>query len=347
MDEMQNPDEEGLIHVSHVEPGIIRLRRGKGFVYFNGNDEKITDPEVLHRIKSLGIPPMWKNVWICPWPNGYIQAIGTDAKNRKQYLYHPDWTLYQQNYKFQKLREFALALPEIRQVVEQNLRKHNWPREKVLSLILGILDENYLRVGNRRYYEQNESHRLTTLRRKHVMVEGRDMIFQYKGKSNKYHRIKLQNPKLKKLIKGCSELRGYEVFKYIDDHGQIVPVDSRDVNEYLKEITGQDFTSKYFRTWGGTVLALKCFPIALEKKKEKPRIKLEREIVKQVAKELNNTIAVCKKYYIHPAVLEALDENFTLDNYPIDDQPEELSLEERAALAIIEKYEEKKIDSLT
>jgi DNA topoisomerase I len=340
MNEMSRIIDEGLIHVSHVEPGIIRLRRGKGFVYFNGNNEKITDSEVLERIKSLGIPPMWENVWICPLPNGYLQAVGMDAKKRKQYLYHPDWILYQQSYKFQKLREFALALPKIRQVVEQNLRKHSWPREKVLSLILGILDEKYLRVGNRRYYEQNESHGLTTLRRKHLKVEGKDIIFQYKGKSNKYHKVKLHNPRLNKLIKGCSELRGYELFKYIDDHGQIVPVDSRDVNEYLKEITGQDFTSKYFRTWGGTVLAVKSYPVALEKKNENPRITLEREIVKQVSIRLNNTIAVCKAYYIHPAVLKALNGDFSLEKYPVDDQPEKFSLEERVVLAIIEKYDE-------
>jgi DNA topoisomerase I len=223
--------------------------------------------------------------------------------------------------------------------VEKNLRKQSWPREKVLSLVLALLDESYLRVGNRRYAEINESHGLTTLRRKHLVVEGRDMVFQYKGKSNKYHKVKLRNPRLKRLIKGCSELRGYEIFKYIDDDGKIIPVNSRDVNEFLREITGEEFTSKFFRTWGGTVLAVRKHPLAMEKKKEKPRIKLEREIVKQVAEELNNTIAVCKTYYIHPAVLEKLDENFCIDDYPIEKQPTELDREERVVLTIIEQNE--------
>jgi DNA topoisomerase I len=331
--------EDGLIHVNVNESGIRRRRRGKGFVYFDEYGERITDPEILQRIKNLVIPPMWQDVWISPWANGYLQATGFDAKKRRQYMYHPQWTQYQQSFKFQKLRTFALALPHIREVVKKNLGKQKWPREKVLSLIVGVLDESYLRVGNKRYYNENNSHGLTTLRRKHMAIEGGELIFQYKGKSKKYHTVRLRNSRLNRLIKGCSELRGYEVFKYIDDDGKIVPVDSKDVNDFLREITGEDFTSKYFRTWGGTVMAVKNHPVAMEIKKEKPRIKLEREIVKQVSQQLNNTVAVCRTYYIHPAVLQVLDENFSPSSYDISNAPESLSYEEKLVLAIVDEFE--------
>jgi DNA topoisomerase I len=333
-------EQDGLIHVNVNEPGLRRRKRGTGFVYLDEKGDRITDSDVINRIKSLTIPPMWQDVWISPWPNGYLQAAGMDARGRRQYLYHPEWTSYQQSFKFQKLKEFAYALPQIRAVVEKNLRKQGWPREKVLALIIGILDESYLRVGNKKYSLENESFGLTTLRRKHMAAEGRELVFQYKGKSNKYHTVRLQNPRLNKLIKGCSELRGYEVFKYIDDDGKIAPVDSRDVNEFLRDITGEKFTSKYFRTWGGTVLAVKYHAIALENKKQKPRIKMEREIVKLVSEQLNNTVSVCRTYYIHPAVLQVLDENFSPDIYDISHAPEALSPEEKVVLGIIENYDE-------
>jgi DNA topoisomerase I len=329
-------EDEGLIHVRTDEPGIRRKRSGKGFVYFDDANGRITDKEVIRRIKELSIPPMWENVWICPRENGFLQATGLDARKRKQYLYHNQWVRYQQDFKFQRLSEFARALPDIRAIVEKNLNKHHWPREKVLSLILAILDENYLRVGNRRYYETNETHGLTTLRRKHMVIEGRNMTFQYKGKSNKYHTVQLKNPRLTRLIKQCSELKGYELFKYLDDDGKAIPVDSKDVNEYLKEITGQDFTSKYFRTWGGTVLAIRLFPQAIESIRQNPRLKLEREIVKQVAHRLNNTIAVCKTYYIHPSVLQRLDENFSSEKFDTSRAPVQLAPEEKLAYTIME-----------
>jgi DNA topoisomerase I len=336
MNDLIISEDEGLIHVRSDEPGIRRKRSGKGFVYFDDANQRIANQDVIKRIKELSIPPMWNDVWICSRANGFLQATGMDARKRKQYLYHNQWVQFQQDFKFQQLSEFARALPNIRAIVEKNLNKHHWPREKVLSLILAILDENYLRVGNQRYYETNETHGLTTLRRKHMVIEGRNMMFQYKGKSNKYHTVQLKNPRLTRLIKRCSELKGYELFKYLDDEGKTVPIDSKDVNDYLKEITGRDFTSKYFRTWGGTVLAIRLFPQAIERTLQNPRLKLEREIVKQVAYHLNNTIAVCKTYYIHPLVLQALDKHFAIENYNTSQAPDQLAPEEKLAIAIIE-----------
>jgi DNA topoisomerase I len=342
-EELQNDEEYGLIHVSLDEPGFTRRRKGKAFAYYDDQDQLITDKQIIERIKRLGIPPMWEKVWICPWANGYLQATGLDARKRKQYIYHPDWTSYQQSSKFLKLSEFAYALPGIRNTIEMNLRKQGWKREKVLSLVLAILDEHYLRVGNRRYFQQNETHGLTTLRRKHLVAEGRNIAIRFKGKSHKFHNVQIRNPRLRKLVIACSELRGYELFKYLDEEGKVVPVDSKDVNDFLREISGQDFTSKFFRTWGGTVLAVKNFPKAMERKQQNPRIKLEREIVKQVADELNNTVAVCRTYYIHPSVLLSLNEDFSPDDYDTSNQPRELSQEERLVLSVIEKAQSSQV----
>lgn len=336
-EELQSDKEYGLIHVSLDEPGFTRKRKGKSFAYYDCHQQRITDKEVIERIKGLGIPPMWGKVWICPLPNGYLQATGLDARKRKQYVYHPLWTQYQQSSKFLKLSEFAHALPGIRATIVKNLRKQGWKREKVLSLVLAILDEHYLRVGNRRYFQENETHGLTTLRRKHLVAQGRNIAISFKGKSHKLNNVQIRNPRLRKLVIACSELKGYELFKYLDESGKMIPVDSKDVNEFLREITGQDFTSKFFRTWGGTVLAVKNFPKAMERKQQNPRIKLEHEIVKQVADELNNTVAVCRTYYIHPTVLLSLNEDFSPSDFDISKQPEELAEEEKVVLAIIEK----------
>jgi DNA topoisomerase I len=341
----KNPEyreENGLIHVNNNDPGYSRRRFGRGFIYFGENGEKITDPGILERIRNIGIPPVWKNVWICKSENGYLQATGIDIKKRKQYLYHESWTEYQQNSKFRKIIKFAHSLPAIRQTIHQHLGKRGWPKEKVLALMVGILDEAYLRIGNRQYYQLHGTYGLSTLRRKNLEMNGREIIFKYKGKSQKYRKVKIRNPRFKRLIKQCSELKGYEVFRYVDESGKTVPVDSSDVNFYLKEITGEDFTSKNFRTWGGTVLAVKKFPSAMEKTATNKRLKLRRAIVKEVADELNNTIAVCEKYYIHPAVLDTLSEgNFDPTRFSLKDIPEDLDDDEKLAFAIIQKSQRK------
>ncbi|MBR9999593.1 MAG: DNA topoisomerase IB [Cyclobacteriaceae bacterium] len=326
----------GLIHVSHDDPGFTRQKCGRGFIYFDEKKRRITNPGIIERIKEIGIPPMWKNVWICKSPSGYLQATGIDVKNRKQYLYHEDWTAYQQNFKFQKMVKFANALPAIRETVKSHLRKKGWPKEKVLALIVGILNESYIRIGNRQYLELHGTHGLTTLRRKNLEMNSHGIIFKYKAKSNKYRRVKIRNRSFIRLIKECSELQGYEVFRYLDPSGKTIPVNSTDVNEYLKDITGEDFTSKNFRTWGGTVLAVKKFPAAKEMVEKNKRLKISRAIVKEVAVELHNTIAVCEKYYIHPYVLETLTSGrFDPEKFPLEGTPQELGEAERITLSII------------
>lgn len=327
--------ETGLRHSSDEQPGFKRRRYGKGFVYRDENDEKIVDKKIIERIKKIGIPPNWTEVWICKSEKGHIQAIGRDASNRKQYLYHESWTLAQQENKFHKLIEFAHFLPKIRETVKKDLRKKAWPKEKVIALVVAILDETYVRIGNKQYYELNGTHGLTTLRRKNLKINGKSITFNYKGKSNKFRELTITNKRLVRLIKECSELRGYEVFRYLGENGQTIPVDSSDVNNYLREITGENFTSKNFRTWGGSVLAVKSYQSALEKVQRNKKLKMKSAIVKAVADELNNTVTVCEKYYIHPSILAALHENYNPDEYSLKDINVDLDEEEKIALAII------------
>ena len=321
--------------------GYTRKKSGRGFIYLDDKGNKVTNNETLKRIKKLVIPPMWTEVWICRDSMGHIQATGRDARNRKQYLYHSDWIAHQQQNKFSRLVDFGYALPAIREQIAGLLRKRGWPREKVLALIVAVLDETYVRIGNLYYYETNGTHGLTTLRRKNLEINGNNVTFRYKAKSNKMREVKVKNNKLIRLITQCSELRGYEVFRYINEQGNTVPVDSSDVNEFLREITGSEFTSKNFRTWGGTVLAVKMFPEAREKSQQNKRLKLSRAIVKSVAGKLANTISVCEKYYIHPTVLHALSNNFNPENYSTIQYPKGLSEHEKLALAIIESASSK------
>ncbi len=327
--------DSGLKYSNDETPGYRRKKYGKGFIYIDELDQKITDKKILKRIKSIGIPPMWRDVWICKSRRGHIQATGRDSLNRKQYLYHETWTTIQQENKFHKLIEFGQALPAIRKAVRKDLEKKSWPKKKVLALVIAILDETYIRIGNRYYYETNGTLGLTTLRRKNLEVNGQSITFKYKAKSNKFRELKISNKRLIRLIRQCSELRGYEVFRYLENSGQTVPIDSSDVNDYLRDISGENFTTKNFRTWGGTVLAIRKFKTAKEKVEGNRKLKLRRAIVKEVAKELNNTIAVCEKYYIHPAVLSALDETFNPETCNMENIELDLTEEEKTVLAII------------
>ncbi len=327
----------GLIYVAHDTPGIQRKKQGRRFIYFDKNQKKISQKSAINRIENLSIPPMWKDVWICQSPNGYLQATGLDEMGRKQYLYHKEWTAHQQNLKFQKLLEFGYALTEIRKKVKSHLRKKGWHKEKVIALIVSILDETYIRIGNKIYQDLHGTYGLTTLRRKNLEILQDGILFKYKAKSQKYKTVKLKSKRFKRLIKECSELSGYEVFRYEDKSGKTIPVESKDVNEYLNKISGENFTSKNFRTWGATVLAIKNYPIALQKVKENKRLKLKRSIVKEVAKELDNTISVCEKYYIHPTVLSALlDEDYSSKKFKVKDKPKKLKYEEKLVLSILE-----------
>ena len=290
--------------------GFMRQKKGNGFIYLTESGEEIRDEEILSRIHNLRIPPAWKNVWICKEKSGYIQATGVDAKNRKQYIYHAGWKKISQQQKFGDLEKFVKLLPLIRRQVEKDLRKKGWPKEKVIALIIKILDETYVRIGNELYKNENETFGLTTLRKKHLKDDKNEIHFDYKGKSGKYRRVNISNKRLAKLIRNCAEQPGYEIFRY-RENGKYYPVDSHEVNEYLYSITGKHFTSKSFRTWGGTVLAVKKIEEARDEIKKNKRKNLETTVVKKIANELGNTISVCRTYYIHPFVLnQVIKEDF-------------------------------------
>lgn len=333
----------GLVYVSDEDPGFYRKKRGRGFVYLDEKGKKINNEDVTNRIKNLVIPPVWKDVWICKLPNGHIQATGKDIKKRKQYIYHPEWTRYRNDNKFQRMADFARALPQIRKKSYEHLKLKNWSKEKVLGLIVQLLNEVYIRIGNNYYKEKNSTYGLTTLRRKHLLIEGKNIIFKYKAKSGKLRRVNIQNKKLIKLIKECAELPGYEVFRYIDEKGKYQCIDSYDVNEYLRMISGSDFSSKDFRTWGGTVLAVEKLEEAMEEMEKNPRLELIPTVVGKVADVLGNTKAICRDYYIHPAVLKIIEEDALGDytkglNRKYRQLSKELEPNELITLNIIETY---------
>ncbi len=262
---------------------------------------------MVERLEKLPIPPMWDDVWICQKENGHLQVTGFDEKGRKQYLYHPDWVTYRNANKFNKLIDFAKELPSIRKRVQQDLQQEEWTKERVLALVVSVLDEAYIRIGNKAYLEENNTYGLTTLRRKHLKVEGEEAVFQYKAKSGKEREVNIDDKELVALIRECSELPGYEIFRY-RENGKGKAVDSEDVNDYLHEIAGEEFSSKDFRTWGGTVSAVEELEAALAEAEEYPRKKLMSTLVQRVADRLGNTPAVCREYYIHPAILEAAED---------------------------------------
>lgn len=299
---------EELVYLSDDQPGYTRVKRGKGFCYYDDARRKICDDKILDRIKSLGIPPIWKNVWIAKNKNGHLQATGLDPKNRKQYLYHPLWNKFRNEAKFTKMKEFGFALPFIRRITNEHIHKRGWPKEKVLALVVQMLDEHYIRIGNELYKKQNETFGLTTLRRKHFeFVKGVGHL-EYKAKSGKYRKISINNGQLARLIKKSSELPGYEIFKYRDENKKYQAIHSHDVNEYLKEIAGEYFTCKDFRTWGGTKLAIEVFEDAVAEVEMNKRLNLTTTIIKKVAEKLGNTVSICRDYYIHPKVLDVLVE---------------------------------------
>ena len=304
-DPKESAQAAGLRYVTDARPGIRRIRAGRGFRYVDPAGKTIKDLETLRRIRSLVIPPAWVGVWICPTPNGHLQATGRDARGRKQSRYHPKWREVRDETKYERMVLFAQALPVIRARVKEDLAKQGLPREKVLATIVSLMEQTHIRVGNEEYAKENGSYGLTTLRNKHVDVQGSKVTFSFQGKSKVHHTVSLQDRRLARIVKQCSDLPGYELFQYVDEDGARHSIDSSDVNEYLREITGQHFTAKDFRTWAGTVLAcdllreLGPFESATQAKKNVV------EAIKKVAAKLGNTPAVCRKCYVHPAVLEA------------------------------------------
>jgi DNA topoisomerase I len=295
----------GLLYVSDERPGIRRRKAGKGFTYWKPDGKKVTDEAALKRIRSLAIPPAWTDVWICPKANGHIQATGRDAKGRKQYRYHPQFREVRESVKFEHVMEFARLLPTIRAKVSEHMALRGLPREKVLATTVHLLETTLIRVGNEDYAKQNKSYGLTTLRDPHVRVEGSELRFQFKGKSGKTWRLKVKDRRVAKIVKACQELPGQELLQYIDEDGERQDVTSADVNNYLREITGQDITAKDFRTWAGTVLAalaLREFEAFDSDARAKKNV---RAAIESVSSRLGNTPTICRKCYVHPEILNS------------------------------------------
>ncbi|MBV9046007.1 MAG: DNA topoisomerase IB [Alphaproteobacteria bacterium] len=293
----------GLHYVSADGEGIRRKRAGKGFTYVDARGARITDKATLDRIHKLVLPPAWEDVWICPDPNGHLQATGIDARGRKQYRYNDEFRRHRETAKFEHILVFAQALPAIRERVAADMARKGLPREKVLATIVHLLETTLVRVGNADYAKANGSYGLTTLRNPHVDVAGSALRFHFKGKSGKEWNLQVQDRRVAKVVRACQELPGQQLFEYRDDDGQVRRVDSTDVNAYLKEITGRDITAKDFRTWFGTVAAA----IALHERgvgeSATASKRTTREVIAQVSARLGNTPTICRKCYVHPEVL--------------------------------------------
>ena len=294
-----------LRYVSDAEPGIARARKGESFIYTGPDGKRIRDDETLGRIKSLVIPPAWTDVWISPWPNAHLQATGRDARGRKQYRYHPRWRALRDETKFGRMILFGEALPAIRRAVEEDLKLPGLSRRKVIAAVVRLLELTLIRVGNEEYARSNHSYGLTTLRDRHVEIEGAHVEFRFKGKSGVRHDVELRDRRLARIIRACQEIPGQELFQYIDDDGSHLAVTSTDINDYLHEIGGEEFTAKDFRTWAGTVHALNALAVCPECESEQERKQRVTDVIADVSSRLGNTPAVCRKCYVHPAVIDA------------------------------------------
>ena len=292
-------------YTTDCKPGIRRTRHGSTFRYHGPDGRRITSAEELARIRSLVIPPAWNDVWICPDPLGHLQATGRDARGRKQYRYHPKWRVVRDETKYDRLVGFAQTLPKIRQSADRDTRRAGMPREKVLATVVQLLEKTLIRVGNDEYARHNRSFGLTTLRDGHVEVRGGRVKFTFRGKSGIEHDIDLDDRRLARIVKACRDIPGYDLFQYYDDQGERQAVGSSDVNAYLKEISGEDYTSKDFRTWAGTVHAAEflraCGPCTSQTESKRNIVRA----VESVAKRLGNTKAVSRKCYIHPTIFDA------------------------------------------
>jgi len=322
--------------------GIRRIGRQNRFRYVDANGRTVSNRAELQRIRALAIPPAWTDVWICPNPLGHLQATGRDARGRKQYRYHPRWREVRDEVKYGRLIKFAEALPGIRVRTNADLQRSGLPREKVLAAVVQLLEKTLIRVGNEEYARQNRSFGLTTMRDEHAKIAGSKLRFEFRGKSGIEHAVDLEDRRLARIVKACRDLPGYELFQYVDDAGKRHVIDSADVNDYLRSITGEDFTAKDFRTWAGTVLAAKAladtraFSSTREAKRNMVRA------IESVAKRLGNTKTVCRKCYIHPAIFDAYVDGATIETVRaraarLSKRGPRLSAEETAVVRLLEK----------
>jgi DNA topoisomerase I len=337
----------GLRYVNDARlPGIRRVGPPKRARYLNANGRRITNSAELHRIKALVIPPAWTDVWICPDPRGHLQATGRDARGRKQYRYHPRWREVRDEVKYGRLITFAQTLPKIRSRAEADIKRAGLPREKVLAAVVQLLEKTLIRVGNEEYARENKSFGLTTMRDQHAKINGGRVRFEFRGKSGIGHAIDLRDARLARIVKACRDLPGYELFQCIDERGGRQVIDSADVNAYLREISGQDFTAKDFRTWAGTVLAAQALAVVATFKSNAEAKRKIAAAIESVAKRLGNTKAVCRKCYIHPAILDAYMDGATIQTLKarasrLAKTRHALSGEEAAVVGIIARRLEK------
>ncbi len=296
-----------LAYVNDQEQGLRRAAHAKGFSYVDEDGRTVKDEATLARIKALAIPPAWTSVWICPDPNGHIQAIGRDQKNRKQYRYHPEWRADRDARKYDRMAAFGRALPKLRKRVEHDLARRGLPREKVLAAVVSLLELTLIRVGNDEYAKQNKSFGLTTMRKRHLKLNGGGAVFEFVGKSGKKHRTGFRDRRLARIVAACQELRGQRLFQYLDDEGQRRAIESSDVNDYIRAACGDDFSAKDFRTWYGSLAALEALSLSPKPETQTEAKRTLNTCVKAVAGLLGNTPAVCRAAYIHPKVLEAFE----------------------------------------
>jgi DNA topoisomerase-1 len=331
----------GLRYVSDSSPGYTRKKYGKGWSYYDVDCNLVKDKALLSRFNKLVIPPAYTNVWISPYENGHLQFTGTDAAGRKQYRYHADWNKIRNQSKYHRLQTFAAKLPAIRKQVDKDLARKNLDHDKVVALVVRLMELTSIRVGNESYKKLYGSFGLTTLLNKHVKVEGSDINFEFKGKKGVYHKVALHSRKLARLVKRCREIPGKELFQYYNDEGNRCTIGSGDVNNYLKETTGEDFTAKDFRTWTGSVSALYAIKAAGEFNSITECRKKIVSVLDEVALNLGNTRTVCKKYYIHPTVIKSYEEG-TIFKYieQLDEEKDvnivELNTAEKALLNLLE-----------
>ena len=333
----------GLVYVSDEEPGFTRQKSGKGWRFLDERGRTITDKAVRERVTKLGVPPAYTDVWICPKANGHIQATGRDAKGRKQYRYHPRWTAARDDAKYERMEAFGRLLPALRKRVAADMAKRGLPREKVLATLVALLEKTLIRVGNEDYAKDNKSFGLTTLRNRHLDVEGATLRFDFKGKSGKVWNLDLKDRRVAKVVRSIQELPGQHLFQYLDEDGRRQPVDSADVNDYLREITGEDVTAKDFRTWAGTVLAamaLSEFEMVDSEALKKKNVKAA---IESVATKLGNTPTICRKCYVHPHVVDSYLDGGLLEGIKrkvedeLCDDADQLKPEEAALLGLLSR----------
>jgi DNA topoisomerase-1 len=342
IDAQESAKAAGLRYVSDARPGIARKKWRKAFRYFDADGVLVRDVETLGRIKSLVIPPAWTDVWICPNPRGHLQVTGRDARKRKQSRYHPRWREVRDETKYERMLIFGAALPAIRVQVKRDLARAGLPREKILATIVRLMEITLIRVGNVEYARQNKSYGLTTMRGKHVHVVGSTVTFKFQGKSGVKHTIDIDDRRLAKILQRCQDIPGYELFQYMDSDGTHHTVDSADVNDYLQEVSGQYFTAKDFRTWAGTVLAcmmLREFEAFGSETQAKKNVV---EAIKAVAARLGNTPSVCRKCYVHPAVLDCYMSGDMIKcvGHPVEEElssSEELRQEEVTVMKLLQR----------